>query len=58
MDAFVEEIHAIRRRIAEEFGNDLHKIAASFRQLEAEHPERLAHDVPRTKPESQPAGAR
>ena len=58
MDAFVEEIHAIRRRIAEECGNDIHKIAERFRRLEAEHPERLVHEVPRTKPEPEPTGER
>ena len=57
MDAIVEEIHAIRRRIAEECGNDMHRIAESFRRLEAEHPERLVREVPRTKSEPQAADA-
>jgi hypothetical protein len=54
MDQFVEEIHAVRRRIAEECDNDMHKIAEHFRQLEAEHPERLVHEVPRTEPDLRP----
>jgi hypothetical protein len=57
MDQFVEEIHAIRRRIAEECDNDMHKIAERFRQLEAEHPERLVYEVPRTEPEPHASAA-
>lgn len=58
IDEFVEEIHAIRRRIADECGNDMHKIAEHFRRLEAEHPERLVDGVPRTSAEPQPTAVK
>ncbi|MGA2259460.1 MAG: hypothetical protein ABSG53_32700 [Thermoguttaceae bacterium] len=54
-DEFVEEIHAIRRSLAEECGNDMHRIAEYFRRLEAEHPERLIYEVPKTEPEPRAA---
>jgi hypothetical protein len=34
-DPIIEELHAIRAAIAEQHGNDLHKIAEHFRAREA-----------------------
>ena len=49
-DEFVEEIHAIRRQIAEECGHDIEKIGESFMKWQEEHPEHLIREV--TKRES------
>jgi hypothetical protein len=51
-DEFVEEIHEIRRRIAEECDHDLKKIGDYFMQLQQRFPERLIRNVPRTEPET------
>jgi hypothetical protein len=44
-DEFVEEIHAIRREIAEECGHDIEKICDYFMKLQEEHPEHLVSEV-------------
>ena len=46
-DEFVEEIHAIRRQIAEECGHDIEKIGDYFMKLQQEHPEKLVREVPK-----------
>ena len=40
-DEFVEEIHEVRRRIAEECDHDMKKIGAFFVELQRRFPERL-----------------
>jgi hypothetical protein len=40
-DPIVEEIHAIREKIARECDYDIRKIMARLREKEKEHPERL-----------------
>jgi hypothetical protein len=52
-DEFVEEIHEIRKRIAEECGNDIQKIGERLMRLQEQHPERLVTNVPKTEPEPQ-----
>jgi hypothetical protein len=46
-DEFVEEIHAIRRQIAEECGHDIEKIGDYFMKWQEEHPENLVREVPK-----------
>jgi len=50
-DDLVEEIHAIRRKICEEFNYDYRKIGEHLMRLQAEHPERLVHEVPKADAE-------
>ena len=42
-DPIVEEIHAVRRRIARECDYDVIRIMDLLRKSEAEHPERLVN---------------
>ena len=53
MDEFVEEIHKIRKQIAEECDNDFQKIGERLMRLQEQHPERLVNEVPKTEPEPQ-----
>jgi hypothetical protein len=46
-DEFVEEIHAIRRQIAEECDHDINKICDYFMKWQEEHPENLVREVPK-----------
>ncbi len=55
MDAFVEEIHEIRKQIAEECGYDFKRLVERYERMQAEHPEGLVGEVPKTEPESQEA---
>ncbi len=41
-DPIVEEVRAIRREIAAEVGNDLHRLCERAREWERQHPERIA----------------
>lgn len=50
-DEIVEEVHAIRRRICEEFHYDYREIGRHLMQLQAEHPERLVREVPKAEAE-------
>jgi hypothetical protein len=52
-DEVVEEVHAIRKQIAEEFNYDFQKLGDHLIRLQAQHPERLVHAVPKTEPEPQ-----
>jgi hypothetical protein len=45
IDPIVEEIHEIRRQIAEECDFDMDKIFEMLKKMEAEHPERMARDI-------------
>ena len=51
-DEFVEEIHEVRRRIAEECDHDLNKIGAYFMELQKRFPERLINKIPQTEAET------
>jgi hypothetical protein len=53
MDEFVEEIHAIRKRIAEECDYDFQKIGERLMRLQEQHPERLVYEVPKSEPDLQ-----
>jgi hypothetical protein len=53
MDEFVEEIHEIRKQIAEECDFDFQKIGEGLMRLQQQHPEWLVTEVPATEPESQ-----
>jgi|WetSurMetagenome_2_1015567.scaffolds.fasta_scaffold940766_2 hypothetical protein len=52
-DEFVEEIHEIRKRIAEECDYDFKKLGERFMRLQERHPEQLIFEVPKTEPEPQ-----
>jgi hypothetical protein len=50
----VEEVHAARKKIAEECGYDFKKLVERYKRLQAEHPERLAYEVPKSDLEPLP----
>ena len=54
MDEFVEEIHEIRKRIAEECDSDFKKLGERLMRLQEQHPEQLVHEVPRSEPKALP----
>jgi hypothetical protein len=53
-DEIVEEVHAIRKQIAEEFNYDFEKLGEHLMRLQEQHPEHLVYDVPPTEPEPEP----
>ena len=53
IDEIVAEVHAARRRIAEECGYDFKRLVERYKRLQAEHPEELVDEVPKTDPEPQ-----
>ena len=53
IDEIVEEIHAARKKIAEECDYDFKKLVERYKRQQAEHPEDLVYEVPRTEPEPQ-----
>ena len=52
-DEIVEEVHAARRKIAEECDYDFKKLLARYELMQAERPEDLVDEVPKTEPEAQ-----
>jgi hypothetical protein len=52
-DEIVEEVHAARRKIAEECDYDFKKLLARYERMQAENPEGLVDEVPKTEPEPQ-----
>ena len=52
-DEIVEEVHAARKQIAEECGYDFKRLVERYKRLQAEHPEDLVDEVPKTEPEPQ-----
>jgi hypothetical protein len=50
-DEIVEEVHAIRKKIAEEFNYDFQRLGEHLMRLQEQHPERLTDHVPKTVPE-------
>jgi hypothetical protein len=53
-DEIVEEVHAARRKISEECGYDFKRLVERYKRLQAEHPERLVYEVPKSDPEPLP----
>ena len=52
-DEIVEEIHAARKKIAEECDYDFKKLLARYERMQAENPADLVYEVPKTEPERQ-----
>lgn len=52
-DEIVDEVHAIREKIAEEFNFDFEKFGNHLMRLQEQHPELLVSEVPKTEPEPQ-----
>ena len=52
-DEIVEEVHASRKKIAEECDYDFKKLLARYERMQAEDPRSLVYDVPKTEPEPQ-----
>jgi hypothetical protein len=52
-DEIVEEVHAARKKIAEECDYDFKKLLARYERMQAENPENLVDKVPKTEPEPQ-----
>jgi hypothetical protein len=52
-DEIVEEVHAARRKIAEECDYDFKKLLARYERMQEQNPQDLAYDVPKTEPEPQ-----
>jgi hypothetical protein len=53
IDGIVEEVHAARRKIAEECDYDFKKLRARYERMQAENPQDLCYEVPKTEPEPQ-----
>jgi hypothetical protein len=51
-DEIVEEVHAARRKIAEECDYDFKKLLARYERMQAENPRDLVDEVPKTEPET------
>jgi hypothetical protein len=51
IDEFVAEIHALRKRMMEECGNDLKRLGDLIKRSQAEDPANLVNEVPPTEPE-------
>jgi hypothetical protein len=47
-DEIVEEVHAARRKIAEECDYDFDKLLARYERMQAENPEGLVDNVPKS----------
>jgi hypothetical protein len=52
-DELVEEVYAARKKIAEECDYDFKKLLERYERLQAENPEGLVDNVPKTEPEPQ-----
>jgi hypothetical protein len=52
IDEFVEEIHAIRKKMMEQCGNDPRRLGDLIKQSQEEDPAHLVAEVPPTEPES------
>ena len=53
-DEIVAEIHAARKKIAEECDYDFDKLLARYKRMQAENPEDLVDVVPKSDPEPEP----
>jgi hypothetical protein len=54
IDEIVEEVHATRRKIAEECGYDFKKLVERYKKMQAESSEQFVHEVPKSDPEPLP----
>jgi hypothetical protein len=54
-DEIVEEVHAARKKIAEECDYDFQKLLQRYQRMQEENPENLVSEVPKTEPEPQRA---
>jgi hypothetical protein len=54
IDEIVEEIHAARKKIAEECGYDFKRLVERYKRMQAEDPEGLVDEVPKSDPEPAP----
>ena len=52
-DEIIEEIHAARRKIAEECDYDFDKLLARYERTQAENPEDFVDHVPKSNPKPQ-----
>jgi hypothetical protein len=52
-DEILEEIYAAKKKIAEECDYDFKKLLARYERMQAENPEGLVYEVPKTAPEPQ-----
>ena len=52
-DEIVEEVHAARKKIAEECDYDFKKLLERYERMQAENPQDLVDEVPKTEPEPQ-----
>ncbi len=52
-DEIVEEVYAARKKIAEECDYDFKKLLARYERMQAENPQDLVDEVPKTEPEPQ-----
>ena len=52
-DEILEEVYAARKKIAEECDYDFKKLVARYERMQAENPEGLVCEVPKTEPETQ-----
>lgn len=53
-DEILEEIYAAKQKIAEECDYDFNKLVQRCKRLQAEHPELLVDEVPKSDPEPLP----
>jgi hypothetical protein len=54
IDEIVEEVYAARKKIAEECDYDFKKLLARYERMQAENPQDLAYEVPKSDPEPLP----
>jgi hypothetical protein len=52
-DELLDEIYAAKKKIAEECDYDFKKLLARYERMQAENPENLVYEVPKTEPEPQ-----
>ena len=50
VDKFVEEIHAVRKKICEECDYDFQKLGEYYMRIQKESSERFVTEVPKQKP--------
>jgi hypothetical protein len=55
IDEILAEVHAARKKIAEECEYDFKKLVAHYKRMQAEHPELLVDEVPKSDPEPAPS---
>jgi hypothetical protein len=53
-DEVLEEVYTARKKIAEECDYDFEKLLARYERMQAEHPENLVYEVPKTEPDPEP----